>query len=578
MLFKNLSIRVKMILIIQFVSLLSLLLGFTYVIFNTIANFKQDMENNTIINATLIGDYCAVPLDFGMSETAFETLEKLKNIPSVEIGIVYNNENEIFAEFYKNGDKVVVPPPVNNKSWSNFEGDYLNVFQDILYNNKSAGTIYLKVSTEELYLKIRDYLITMLVLLIVLLLGNYFLAKALQKILSKPILNLTTATKKISEEGNYQLRVEKHGNDEIGMLVDEYNKMLAKVYEREEALKLRTSELTNTLVDLKQTQQKLVDSEKLAALGQLIAGVAHEINTPLGAIRSSIGNFKSSLNIILKDYPNFINQLSLETKEVFFSLLDDSIKNQHLLTSREERTFKKEITSVLQSRHIANAYSFADTFVDMNVVENIEKYIDLLNLEDSEAIMDMAYKLTGMQRSTNNIEFAANKASKVVFALKNSSRIGYSDEIKLSNVIDGIETVLTLYNNQVKQGIEVSKKYEIIPEILCYPDELNQVWTNILHNAIYAMELKGNLDIKAYTKNSNVVVSITDSGKGISPSEIDKIFNPFFTTKPAGEGTGIGLDIAKRIIDKHNGKIEVESIPGKTTFRVFLPINPISLK
>ncbi len=572
MLFKNLSIKVKMILIIQLVSLLSLSLGFTYVIVNTIASFKQDMQNNTIINATLIGDYCAVPLDFGMTDNAKETLEKLQNIPSVEIGIVYNNKNEIFAEFYKNGEKVDVLPPLNNKSWSSFEGDYLNVYQDIQYENKSAGTIYLKVSTEELYLKIKEYLITMFGLLIVLLIGNYFLAKKLQGILSKPIFNLTNATKKISNEGNYKHRVEKHGNDEIGMLVDEYNKMLAKIFEREEALKQRTNELTKTLSDLKQTQQKLVNSEKLAALGQLTAGVAHEINTPLGAIRSSIGNFKNSLKIVIKEYPIFINQLPESTKKTFFSLLESSLKNQHFLTSKEERINKKKITNILESYNIDNAYSFADTFVDMMVVENIEKYIDLLKQEDSEAIIDMAYKLTGLQRSTNNIEFAANKASKVIFALKNSSRIGYSDEQKLFNIIDGIETVLTLYNNQIKQGIEVSKIYGPIPEILCYPDELNQVWTNILHNAIYAMDLSGNLEIKVYAKGEEVVVSITDSGKGILPTEIGKVFDPFFTTKPEGEGTGIGLDIAKRIIDKHNGKIEVKSKPGKTTFSVYLPI------
>ena len=185
----------------------------------------------------------------------------------------------------------------------------------------------------------------------------------------------------------------------------------------------------------------------------------------------------------------------------------------------------------------------------------------------------MAYKLSGLQRSTTNIEFAAARASKVVFALKNFSRIGYADEQILTNIIEGIETVLTLYNNQIKQGVEIVKSYEEIPEILCYPDELNQVWTNILHNAIYAMDLKGQLVIKVYKEKEFVVVSITDSGKGILPSEIEKIFNPFFTTKPIGEGSGIGLDIAKRIIDKHNGKILVESKPGKTTFRVFLPIN-----
>ncbi|MDV7187282.1 ATP-binding protein [Lutibacter sp. TH_r2] len=530
------------------------------------------MRNNTIINATLIGDYCAVPLDFDMSENAAETLEKLQNIPSVEIGIVFNNKNEIFAEFYKKGTKVKVELPDSIESWSKFEGDYLNVCQQILYENNVVGKIYLKVSTSKLSQKIKSYLLTMLYLLTALLFVSYFIALGLQRILSDPILKLTKATKNISEEGNYKLRVEKIGNDEIGELVDEYNKMLAKVYERENALKQRTNQLSKTLDDLKKTQQKLIDSEKLAALGQLIAGVAHEINTPLGAIRSSIGNFKNSLKTVIKEYPNFINEIPPNSRKLFTELLEESLKNQHLLTSKEERTYKKNIIKIFDNNHIENSHYFADTFVDMMVVNNVEKYLSLLKLPNSKVLIDMAYKLTGLQRSTSNIQYATNRASKVVFALKNSSRLGHSDEQMLFNITEGIETVLTLYNNQIKQGIIVSKDYEIVPKILCNPDELNQVWTNILHNAIYAMKLKGNLDVSVYNKENYVVVAITDNGKGIPETEIAKIFDPFYTTKPAGEGTGIGLDIVKRIVKKHNGKVEVESKPGKTTFKVFLPV------
>ncbi|WP_189342875.1 sensor histidine kinase [Ulvibacter litoralis] len=530
------------------------------------------MKNNTIINANLIGEYCAVSLDFDVSENAVETLEKLKNIPSVDVGIVYNNENEIFADYYENGEKVLISNTNNSDSWEKFDANYLNVYRPIYIENKKVGSIYLRVSTEVLSLKIRNYLITMLLLLVGLLVVNYILAVWLQKIVSEPIIHLTKATKEISEKGNYQLRVEKQGDDEIGVLVDEYNKMLLQIYEREESLKQRTTELTETLGNLKQTQQKLVNSEKLAALGQVIAGVAHEINTPLGAIRSSIGNIKNTLNFVLNEYPIFINQLPKKLRDEFLSLMEDSFKNRHMLTSKEERVFKKKIAEIFENHDIKNAYSFADTFVDMMVVENVEKYLDLLQNEDADKILEIAYKITGLQRSTENIEFAAERASKVVFALKNSSRINNSDEQMLADITEGIENILTLYNNQIKQGIEVSKSYEKVPKILCYYDELNQVWTNILHNAIYAMELNGKLDIKVYKEKDWVVVSITDSGKGIPKDEINRIFDPFFSTKPTGEGTGIGLDISKRIIEKHKGKIEVESKPGKTTFNVYLPI------
>ncbi|WP_372757446.1 ATP-binding protein [Mariniflexile sp.] len=531
------------------------------------------MKNNTIINATLIGDYCAVPLAFDMSENASETLNKLENIPSIEVGIVYNAKNEIFAEFYKNGKKVLVTNHERGDSWNKFEEDFLVVSKPIFYENELAGTIYLRVSTLELTNKIREYIITMGVLLFFLFTINYVLASYLQRILSGPILKLTRATREISNVGNYKLRVQKQGNDEIGLLVEEYNKMLAQIFEREEALKRKTKELTKTLGDLKQMQQKLVNSEKLVALGQLIAGVAHEINTPLGAIRSSIGNIKSALLYVLNEYPRFVTHLPANQKRVFYILVKDSLSKKQLLTSKEERAYKNSIMASLEKHAIKNAYFFADAFVDMMIFENIEKYLDILKAENAEAIFDIAYKITGLQRSIDNIDFAADRASKVVFALKNSSRINSYDEQVLTDVSEGIENVLILYNNQIKHGIEVVRNYKPIPEILCYSDELNQVWTNILHNAIYAMDLKGKLVINVHSDKEYVIVSITDNGKGIPPDEIDKIFNPFYTTKPTGEGTGIGLYISKGIIEKHKGKIEVESKPGKTTFSVYLPIH-----
>lgn len=563
-----------MILIIQIVSLLSLLVGFSYVIFSSISNFKEDMKRNATINANLIGEYCAVPLAFDVSENAKETLTKMQSIPSIQDGIVFNENNEIFAEFHLHPNEkspVTIPDFKNSESY--FDADFLHVFQKISYENEFAGTIYLKVSTKELTTKISDYLTTMFLLLVAILVLNYFLALGLQRVVSDPILNLTQATKRISEEANYQVRVEKWGNDEIGLLVDEYNNMLEQIYEREESLKQRTTELYETLEDLKRAQRKLIDAEKMAALGQLIAGVAHEINTPLGAIRSSIGNIKGSLSFLIRDYPKFISGLPENIRETFFTLTEDSLQNQFMLTSKEERTFKKEITAVLQEHQIKNAYSFADTLVDMLIYVNVEKYIALLQSEQNEEILHMAYKLTGLKRSTDNIDFAAAKAAKVVFALKNFARIGNTDEKELASVTDGIETVLTLYYNQIKQGVDVTKTFGDLPKILCYPDELNQVWTNLLHNAIYAMELKGTLDIRACQEENYIVVSITDSGAGI-PKEIqDEIFKPFFSTKPSGEGSGMGLDIVKRIIEKHNGKIKVDSEPGRTTFWVYLPID-----
>jgi two-component system NtrC family sensor kinase len=132
--------------------------------------------------------------------------------------------------------------------------------------------------------------------------------------------------------------------------------------------------------------------------------------------------------------------------------------------------------------------------------------------------------------------------------------------------------VLTLYHNKIKHGVKVVRKYDKLPLIPCYPDELNQVWTNLIHNALYAMDYKGTLTIHVSHRDGYIVVAFTDTGKGIPDDLQAKIFEPFFTTKPQGEGSGLGLDIVKKIIDKHHGRIEVESQPGNTTFQIILPI------
>jgi len=183
----------------------------------------------------------------------------------------------------------------------------------------------------------------------------------------------------------------------------------------------------------------------------------------------------------------------------------------------------------------------------------------------------MAYKISGLQKSAHNIMIATERASKVVFALKSYARYDQSGSMVQAGIIEGIETVLTLYHNQIKHSIEVFRHYTEIPAIWCYPDELNQVWTNLIHNALQAMDYHGKLEIEVCDENPLIRVSITDSGSGIPESIRDKIFLPFFTTKSQGEGSGLGLDIVKRIIDKHNGQIRFETQPGRTAFHVFLP-------
>ena len=341
----------------------------------------------------------------------------------------------------------------------------------------------------------------------------------------------------------------------------------------EEALSKKNEELTHALQQLKATQDELVQSEKMAALGQLVASIAHEINTPLGAIQASIENIAYFLNNELKQIPQFLQQLSLERQQDFLGLIQRPIQQSLSLSTKEKRKIKRNLVGQLGGRNIENTTLIADTLVEIGVYDDVLPFLSLLQDPESETILHHAYQFSSLQKSAQTMQTAIDRVAKVVFALKSYARYDSSGEKVLANITEGIETVLTLYNNQFKQGVEVVRNYTEVPSILCYPDELNQVWTNLVHNALQAMVYKGVLRVDVTRQDGNVLVSITDSGEGILPEIMPKIFEPFFTTKPAGEGSGLGLDIVRKIVEKHQGKIDVASIPGQTTFTICLPLD-----
>jgi signal transduction histidine kinase/tetratricopeptide (TPR) repeat protein len=343
---------------------------------------------------------------------------------------------------------------------------------------------------------------------------------------------------------------------------------------KSEELKATAKELEITLNNLKETQEYLINQEKMAALGQLISGIAHEINTPLGAIQASISNVSKYIKeAVIEKMPQLFRILDENHQNLFFDILNLSSTKDIMISTRDERKFKRELNEVLKEETISNSDNLADILVDIGIYKYEDKYLPLFKHPEADFIMQTCYELSGILRNIKNMDLAVSKASKMLYALKSYSHITQMDTPTLMNVIDGIDTILELYHNNIKHGTILIKNYSKVPEILCLPDELNQVWTNLIHNALQAMDYKGTLQIDVFEKDHNIIVKITDSGIGI-PDEIkNRIFEPFFTTKKQGEGSGLGLGIVKKIILKHKGTIHVDSEPNRTTFTISLPIH-----
>lgn len=329
--------------------------------------------------------------------------------------------------------------------------------------------------------------------------------------------------------------------------------------------------LVETLKELNNTQEKLLLSAKMAALGQLIAGIAHEINTPLGAILSSNDVVKDSLIFYLTKTLLFYREADVDSIRLFERLINIAINADPLSDSaRENRKRKREFISIAHDRQINDMDRSIESLIETGFRGDAEELIQIIQNKNSMKIINYTYSLSTLLYSSSIIKTAAEKISRFVFALKTYTYHDNVNEKVPVDIIEEIEVVLEIYYNKYKYGVEIIRKYVQIPKIYAYPEKLSQVWINLINNALQALQYNGKLEIEIIEKSDDIIISFTDDGPGISPEIQGKIFTPFFTTKKIGEGTGLGLDICKKILMEIGGTIDFESHPGKTVFTVIL--------
>ncbi|MGD1865185.1 MAG: ATP-binding protein [Phormidesmis sp.] len=344
--------------------------------------------------------------------------------------------------------------------------------------------------------------------------------------IARPIQAITGVAVKVVEDGNFDLQSPIQTQDEIGLLSSSVNQLIQWVKEYtdelalsaqtlEERVEQRTEALSEALTELKDTQSQLIQTEKMSSLGQMVAGIAHEINNPISFVQGNI----SPLTHYFEDIVDLLETYQREYPEPVAAIADKQ--------------------------------------------EDIE--IDFL-------LQDVTKILGSMKMGTQRVR-------DIVVSLRNFSRLDEST-IKDVDLCEGLDSTLLILNHRIKQGVKVTKHYETLPLVSCSPAQLNQVFTNIIANALDAM-----FDADVPTKElvvsarqcqgEQVQVSIRDTGPGMPAEVIDKIFDPFFTTKPVGKGTGLGLGICFKIIQQHQGTLVVNSDPGNgTEFVITLPKQP----
>ncbi len=385
---------------------------------------------------------------------------------------------------------------------------------------KSAHTVtYLGFYNDKMFSnKLSELAKSFLGIFLLCLLLGIWLAAGIGRRVMKPVKGLVKATGKFAE-GDLTDRLEKCKYVEFNELVDSYNGMadsIQKLYSTlEHQVRERTRQLNDAIKELQDTQAMMVHSEKMKSLGELVAGIMHEINNPINFIYGNMSH--------LKNY-----------SEDLFSLIDDFDKFKDDLTPEHKAEYEKMLKDI--------DYEFLK--------------------EDLPDLIKSCHE--GTERTKN-----------IILNLKDFSRM---EESAITNVDlpKEIDSTLNILNNKFKHGITVKKDYhEDVPKIEAYGGQLNQVFMNILDNAAFAVEGKDNaeVDITIRRDKKYAYIEIQDNGKGMDEETKNKIFNPFFTTKPVGQGTGLGLSISYKVIKNHNGTINVDSEVGKgTKFTIKLPL------
>ena len=349
-------------------------------------------------------------------------------------------------------------------------------------------------------------------------------------------------------------------------------------------LKTKNEQLKETIVKLKQSQKKEFESQKHLALAKITSGISQQVNNPLAEINSTLDEIQQFGRATLKNIPSFLAEISPEQQKYFISLLKHAQDNQInlLLSDSEKQELKQQLIAKLTIFELTETSKIADILIELGFNEEIDEFLPLLASENYWEILDNACLLVKLHQSINNITDSTDKVSKVITAFEEYSQSSFATSQKrLANVENTIEQALKLVAPNMPTGVQIIKHYGNVSTIACYPEALQKVWYHLLQNAVEAIGIHGIITINIYQQQDYLMVDIIDTGESISQELLDRLCDPFFTTKSAVGKIGLGLAIAKQIIEQHDGSISVNllsgkmTLPGNTKFTISLPLREL---
>jgi len=510
--FRDLSFRRKQTLIMMLTSSVALLIACAAFVAYDVATFRRELAEDAIVLTDAIANNCAASIDFDDPKAAADMLTALSANDNIISACVYSRDGSVFAVFQRDKGARFVPPAMRTAG-QEFIGEEFHLFRPVKQEGEVVGAIFVASDLNDLWARLVRYLGIMGLVLLASLLIALVLSSQLQRLVSDPILNLAQLARSVAQEKNYATRAAKHGNDELGQLVDGFNEMLAQIQVRDAALRTARDDLEKRVEErskeLENTHRQLVDASRRGGMAEIATNVLH-----------NVGNVLNSVNVSA-------------------SIIVDNVKKSR--TS----SLAKVVTLLREHAHDLGAFLTDDPR---------GKHVPALLAQLSEhLIADQAATVTELNSLLQNVEHI----KEIVAMQQDYATFGGVKEI--INMVDLVEDGLRMNRGALnRHGVEIVREFEQVPSLNAEKHKILQILVNLLRNAKHACQESRRddkrLTIRVTNGDDRIRISVIDNGVGISPENLTRIFNHGFTTRKDGHGFGL-----------HSGALAAKEMGGSLT-------------